>query len=39
LIGNPYPRPEHQNKLITSTESPIAHPYYDWSMSVTAIVS
>ena len=39
MIRNPYPGPDHHQKLTTSRGSPLAHAYHVWSTSVTAIVS
>jgi len=39
VIWNPYPGPDHHQKVITSRGSPLAHAYHVWSTSVTVIVS
>ena len=41
MIQNPYPGPEHHQKLklVTSRGSPLSNIYHVWTTSVTAIVS
>jgi len=39
LIWNPHTDPNHHQKLITSTGSPLAQAYQVWSTSVSALVS
>jgi len=39
VVWNPYPRPDHDQKLTTSRGSPLADAYHVWSTSLIAIVS